>query len=442
MSNLDATIVAVAFPTMIAYFKTSLVLAGWILSVYTLVFIAAIPIASKLSDSGRRKQTLIICLILFTIGSALCALAPSIGLLALFRVMQALGGGGFFSAATGLISDELPERRLQFIGLLMSIGQIGSVVGPNLGGVLVQYWGWKSIFWVNVPIGVIALFACQYLVKPDKVGKNRIELDFLGIGLIIGFVSAIMVATTLLGNTFHIPIFVIVLIALLGIVFLVMFVSHCRNTPNAIVSRELLLRKEFLAGNLFNFLWGTSNQIGIISLMPLYATSVYGVSVVESGIIMTPRSIGIIISSTLASFFIMKWGYRRPLIIGTLGIMLGLLVMALEPGKIVMAGISLNPVMLLTIIGLFIGIASGLSAPASNNACIDLMPEKTASITGMRQMVIRIGSVISISVSTLILQSSKDMAHGFMLVFGGFGLLLLLAIPFVFLMPAKPKANI
>jgi len=147
--------------------------------------------------------------------------------------------------------------------------------------------------------------------------------------------------------------------------------------------------------------------------MPLYATSVYGVSVLQSGLIMTPRSIGVIISSVIFSFYVMKLGYRRPLIFGTLGIMIGVVAMALEPGRINVAGISLSPVLLLTIIALFIGFASGVVGPAGNNACIDLAPENAASITGLLQMSTRIGSVICISISTLVLQQSKSMEHGF-----------------------------
>ena len=438
MSALDTTIVSVAFPTMITHFKTSLVLSGWILTVYTLFFITAIPIASKLSDTGRRKQTLITCLALFTVSSALCAFAPNIWLLTFFRATQALGGGGFFSAAAGMISDQLPDRRQQMIGLLISIANIGAVVGPNVGGLMVQYWGWESIFLVNVPIGIADAILCYYLVNPDKVIKKRLELDYLGIGLIVGFVATIMIDATLLGSSFHIATIIIFLIAALGITFLVLFVLHCRNSSNAIISRELIFRRPFLAANLFNFVVGTCTLYGILSLMPLFTTSVYGVSAIESGVMMTPISIGIIISSVITSFYIMKWGYRIPILIGSLGICLGLAFMALEPGTLHVFGLQISPIITVTLVALLIGLSFGAVAPPMNNACIDLMPEQAASISGIRQMAFRIGGIVSISLSTLIVQSTTSPAHGFRLVFGGFGLLLLLGIILVFFMPARP----
>ncbi|HXX59494.1 MAG TPA: MFS transporter [Dehalococcoidales bacterium] len=438
MSALDATIVSVAFPTMVSHFKTSLVLSGWILTVYTLFFIAAIPVASKLSDSGRRKQTLIICLLLFTVSSALCAFAPNIWLLTFFRAIQALGGGGFFSAAAGMISEQLPDRRQQMIGLLVSIANIGAVVGPNIGGLMVQYWGWESIFLVNVPIGIADMLLCYYLVNPDSLKKIKLELDYLGIGLIVGFVATIMVDATLLGSGFHAAVIAIVLIALLGMSLLVLFVLHCRRSPNAIINRELIFRRPFLAANFFNFIAGTCTLYGVLSLMPLFSTSVYGVSAIESGVMMTPISIGIIIGSVVTSFYIMKWGYRMPIVIGSLGICLGLALMAVEPGTVHLFGLQISPVIAIALIALLIGLSFGIVAPPMNNACIDLMPSQAASIAGIRQMAFRIGGIVSISVSTLIVQSNASAANGFRLVFGGFGLLLLLGITLAFFMPARP----
>ena len=115
----------------------------------------------------------------------------------------------------------------------------------------------------------------------------------------------------------------------------------------------------------------------------------------------------------------MRWGYRRPIVVGSLGMSLGLALLALEPGGITLAGISLSPVIVIMLLALTVGVAAGLVSPSSNNACIELMPDKAASITGVRQLARRTGGILAVTVSTVVLQSSASMGHGFTLVFGG-----------------------
>lgn len=134
LSSISSTAVAVAFPQITSSFSASLILAGWVLSIYQLAATAVMPIAGKASDAFGRKFTLMLCLSLFTLGSLLCTIAPNIELLIFSRFIQAIGGGGFFPSATGLVADEFPRSRQQSIGLLTSIFAIGQIIGPNLGG--------------------------------------------------------------------------------------------------------------------------------------------------------------------------------------------------------------------------------------------------------------------------------------------------------------------
>ncbi len=441
MANVNSTIVAVAFPKMVAYFETSLVLAGWVMSAYLLVSIAAIPIVSRLSDTVGRRSTFMGCLFLFTLGSFLCAIAPNIGWLIFFRAIQAIGGGGFTSTSVGIISDEFPNERLRMVGLITSINGVGAIAGPSIGGVMIGPLGWHSVFWVNVPLGIIALFLCWFVIRADVKKTSHSELDFLGVGLLVGSVLAVMISLTLMGKDYHVPFTVIAFIMLLGLCLLVLFLLRSRNRSDAVVSLELLSRRPFLAANIYNFAYGVSAQNGIMSLIPLYATSVYGMSVLQSGLIITPRSIGVLIASVVASFFLLRWGYRRPIIGGTLAISLGYLVLAVEPSGLNLAGVSLTPVVLVTVIVLITGIGAGMVAPASNNACIELMPDKAASITGLRQMARRVGAVTGITMGTLLLETSVDIARGFTLVFMGSAVMLLLSILAVFMMPKGPGAS-
>lgn len=435
MGNLDATIVAVAFPQMVSHFSVPLVLTGWVLTAYLLTVIGTIPVVSRFSDAVGRRSTFMACLVSFTVGSFLCAIAPGIGWLIFFRVIQAIGGGGFVSAATGIVSDAFPDSRQRFIGLFSTISTLAAIVGPNIGGVMVGSLGWQSVFWVNVPVGVMAMVLALRLIKADTKKAGHVKVDFVGTGLLIGFASAVMIALTFMVKAYHIPMMVIALFGLLGLLFFALFIYWIRGRQDAVVSMELLVGRPFMASNLYNLAFGACAMVGIMSLVPLYATSVYGMSVLESGLVMTPRSFGMMAASIVASFSLLKWGYRRPLIVGTLAVSLGLLALALELKGLTVGGVSVPPIMLVMFFGLIVGSGQGLAAPAANNACIDLMPGKAASITGIRLIARYMGGAIAVAVSTLVLESSADIARGFSLALIGFSLMTLLSIAAVFFMP-------
>ncbi|MDO8568666.1 MAG: MFS transporter, partial [Dehalococcoidales bacterium] len=275
----------------------------------------------------------------------------------------------------------------------------------------------------------------------DVKGTRHGQLDFLGVGMLLGFASAIVISVTLMDRAYHLPWILTALMGLLGIIFLVMLLRRSKKRPDAVFSREMLVSRPFLAANIFNLAYGATGESGIMTLLPLYAVSVYGMSTLQSGLVSTPRSFGIFAMSLIASFYVMKWGYHRPIIIGTLITAVGLVLLALEPGRLMLTGTGLPPMALVMGIALVAGIGAGLVAPASNNSCIDLMPEQAASITGLRQICRRIGQTISIAICTLVLEFSPNMARGFTVLLSAFTALTLLSIIAVFWMPASPIAT-
>ena len=164
MYAINSSAVAVAFPVLISDYNISLVLAGWVLNAYQLASTIVMPLAGKVSEALGRKSTFMACTLLFTVGSMLCAVAPNIDLLIGFRVIQAIGGGSFLPCAAGIVNDEFPEARQRFIGLFSSIFPIGMIIGPNLGGWMIEAFGWRSIFWFNVPLGIVVLVLSQLLL--------------------------------------------------------------------------------------------------------------------------------------------------------------------------------------------------------------------------------------------------------------------------------------
>jgi MFS family permease len=197
------------------------------------------------------------------------------------------------------------------------------------------------------------------------------------------------------------------------------------------------MKKSFFTQlGLYNMIFG-AGVFGIFAFVPLYATSVHKLSTLISGMILTPRSIGIIPASAITSFVLKRWGYRWPMVLGLIIIFLSTILLADQGLQLLrMLGINFGVAETLAILIMVTGIGMGIALPASNNACIELMPEKVATITGLRGMFRGLGGAIGISLITIILHLSSTPGNGFSITFISFGLGLLFTIPLVFLMPA------
>jgi MFS family permease len=167
-------------------------------------------------------------------------------------------------------------------------------------------------------------------------------------------------------------------------------------------------------------------------------------TVFQSGVLLTPRSIGMMVASTVTSFSLVKWGYRKPILLGTLTVAAMLLLLSFQSqsvGSLGVGGMWLTTAPLLFVLVGFCGIGHGVATPAANNACIELMPDKVATITGLRGMFRNIGSTLGIAVSTLILNVIPDQQRAFQVVFFAPVILLLLTLPTIFIMPASPNIS-
>lgn len=216
---------------------------------------------------------------------------------------------------------------------------------------------------------------------------------------------------------------------------LVLFVRQEKRAVNPILDLTLLRSRPFLASNLFNVLIGIG-LFAVFAFIPLYAVSVQHLTVMASGMILTPRSLGTIAASTITSLLIVRLGYRWPMILGLLITVLASLWMADEEFRLFQwFGIHLGVVQSLLILITVNGIAAGILLPPSNNACIELMPDRVATISGLRATFRSVGGVIGTSLVTCILHLSPSPATGFRIIFLLSGVVLLLAIPLVFLMP-------
>jgi len=438
LTGIAGTSVAVALESIRSSFGISVVLAGWVIAVFQLTLTASMPIVGKVSDVLGRRRTFMACLGLYIVGSVMAALSTSIWMLIASRVIQALGGGGFLPSAVGIVAEVFPTSRQRAIGFFSSIFPIGQIVGPVVGGWLIDSFGWTSIFWVNVPTGLLVL-AMSWILLP-RVARREGHVDLIGAMLIAGTLSALMGALSLIAYAATTTMWMLVgLLLAATIVLTLVFLRHEATAKAPIVDLEILTMKPFVAANIYNFVYG-AGVIGIMSLIPLFAINVYGISLFESGLILVPRAVGVMATSLIVSILLVRLGYRWPIIIGTCLAALSLLALSLEPRQLTMLGAGLENSTTLALILLVMGVGVGLAAPASNNACIELMPDRVATITGIRGMFRQAGGAVSITIATLVLHESSSIASGFRLVFIALAVAMLATIPAVFAMPRSPTS--
>jgi MFS family permease len=439
LCSMSGSIAAVAFPQIMADFKTSIVGTGWVLSIYQIVATVTTPLGGKASDIFGSKRLFVICLILFFMGSLGGALAPDLITLIVFRFVQAIAYGGLLPCAVSLAVDQVPHYRLQLIGLLPTIGATGQIIGPNLGGWMISAFGWRSIFWLNVPTSLILIVCAQSLFKNTSKEKGR--LDITGSVLLTGLLSAFLFDLTLLAEP-DIPWLMVGCLFVLFIAMMVAFIKYETKTATPIIDITLLKEKRFLAMNLFNVFTGISN-FGISSFIPFYMVSLYAASTLASGAILTPRSIMVIIIAGITSMMLPRWGYRRPILIGSICVLAAMLIFGFQPQDMSIGTLQIASIV---IIGSSLGLSGffGMAGPAINNALIDTMPDRVATIIGIRGMFYQCGGAIGIAVISIILNVFKDnLAQGFAIVFYGLAALMLLALPMipVFATTASPKPH-
>ena len=438
MSSIDSTIVAVGLPNMMAGLHTNLVWIGWVITAYSLMQTIIMPMAGKLSDDFGRKNLFLGCVVLFTASSLLCAIAPNVYLLIFFRVLQAIGGGAFMPSAAGIVSDVFgAKNRGTAIGLFTSVFPIGGIIGPNLGGWVIDTFSWRAMFSVNVPIGIVLLAVGIFLLPSGgRVATSR-SIDLVGAGAFGAGIIGIMYGMTVWGNQISFSAQVILWVAL-GLAALVYFIYHEGHTRDPMIDLRLLKERAFFAANLYNLLYGAL-VFGFFSFIPLYATEQYGMSASASGFILTPRAVVMIAVSTISSFMLIRFGYRLPMIIGIILVSISLFLTSQGWHGVTLFGHGVSNVVLLSSLIMISGFGVGLGGPAANNAAIELMPDGVARITGLRGMFRTTGGVLGTATIVLILAHDKNQGVGLEHVFFGLSILVLLAIPPIFLIPDNAR---
>ncbi|HTT88922.1 MAG TPA: MFS transporter [Acidimicrobiales bacterium] len=426
MSSLDGTIVATGLPTLRHALHSGINWAAWAMIGYQLGLVIAFPVAGRVADSIGRKRVFMAAAVLFTTSSLLCGFALNMGMLIGLRVVQAAGAAAFMPSASGIVMESFGKNRHRALGLFSSIFPLGALVGPIVGGIILATWSWRGLFLVNVPIGLaFTLLAWRFLPSPAGQGGRP---DFVGAFLLGGGVLGLMLAITDAGSR---AVGLTSPACFLPLAFSVVcgwaFMHHSARAENALVPAHLLRGRVFVATNGVNLVWGAC-AIGFGSLVPLFAEDRYGLSPLASGTLLTARAIGEIMLAVFAAVLIHRTGYRVPIIFGIALIAGGLAMIATRPELF-------TPYVWLTIGAAITGLGTGLSAPAANNASIELAPDDVGAITGLRGAARQGGAIIGIALATSIAAHTGHEVQSLSRAFLVLSILLLCMVPVVFLVP-------
>ncbi len=431
MMSVDSTIVATALHSLQQGLDTSINWAGWTITVYSFGFVLMLPISGKLSERYGRRRVFLGSVIVFTIASLCCGMANNIYVLIALRALQAAGGAGFTPSATGIVVDHFGSARDRAVSLFGSVFPVGAMLGPIFGGLFVSYWNWRGVFFINVPIGLAVIVLALRHIPHDrpKSGGPHLHMDAAGMLLLGSALLAAMFAVSYLGSPgTHVwsPAFGGPLAVALGALWL--FVRHIRRSANPFIAPHLIHGSGFGPINLVNIMYG-GVTIGLLTLVPLYATNRYGINALDSGTLLMAQGAAAILLSIAAAFALRRTGYRLPIYVGGTAIAIGMLLLALPP----FAGIS--PYMWLAGAAFLVGVGGGTLNPATRNAGLQLALEHSATIAALRSMCMQIGSIIAISIATAILSESADPGGIQAWVYVTAAVLLVAALPLVRLIP-------
>jgi EmrB/QacA subfamily drug resistance transporter len=310
MASLDQTIVSTALPTIVGELG-GLEHLSWVVTAYLLASTVVGPIYGKLGDMYGRKRVLQAALVLFLAGSALCGLAGSMLELILFRAVQGLGGGGLIVVSMALVGDIVsPRERGRYQGLFGGVLAGAVVAGPLLGGFFVDNLSWRWIFYINLPLGLLALAVISSVLESRQV-TERCQIDWLGTLVLAAGLSGVIVYTSLGGSTYawDAPWMLATISASLALLALFPIVEARAAEP--IVPLELFRNATFRTTSAMGFVVGFA-LFGSVTFIPVYLQFVKGYSATASGLLLTPMMLGVLVTSTASGFLISRYGsYRR-----------------------------------------------------------------------------------------------------------------------------------
>ena len=318
LAALDQTIVSTALPTIVGDLG-GLDHLSWVVTAYLLTTTASTPLYGKLSDIYGRRLMFQSAIVIFVFGSVLCGLSQDMLQLIVFRGIQGIGAGGLMAMAFAIIGDIVsPRERGRYTGYLGAVFAVASVAGPLLGGFFVDNLTWRWVFYVNVPIGIVALVITSSVLRLPFARQDH-EIDFVGAALLVAGVSTLLLGLVWGGSEYPWGSPVIVGLLVGSVVLTAVFLWWESRTPEPILPLRLFRGRVFSGGVALSFLLGGA-MFGAIVFLPLFLQVATGATATNSGLLLLPLMAGLMTTSILSGRVIAKTGHYRRWPIAGMGI--------------------------------------------------------------------------------------------------------------------------
>lgn len=306
LAALDQTIVSTALPTIVSDLG-GLEHLSWVVTAYLLASTAATPLWGKLGDQYGRKKLFQTAIVIFLIGSALCGMAQNMPQLIAFRALQGLGGGGLMVLSMAIVGDIVsPRERGRYQGLFGAVFGTTSILGPLLGGLFTEHLSWRWVFYINLPVGVVALAVIATALRIPRKSTRHV-IDYLGTFLIAAVATCLVLVASLGGTTWGWGSPQIIGLAVLGVVLGVAFVAVERKAAEPVLPLKLFRIRTFTLSAIISFIVGFA-MFGAMTYLPTFLQVVQGVSPTMSGVHMLPMVAGMLLSSTASGQIVSRTG--------------------------------------------------------------------------------------------------------------------------------------
>ncbi|RUV99549.1 MULTISPECIES: MDR family MFS transporter [unclassified Mesorhizobium] len=445
LAALDQTIVSPALPTIARALGHAEYLP-WIVTGYLLTATAMAPLYGKISDVYGRRPVIYAAILIFLLGSLVSALAPNMLVLVIGRAIQGAGGGGLFALTQTVIGDLVPPReRARYAAWISGTWAVASVAGPLLGGVFAEHLHWSLIFWINLPIGFLAMAIINNPLKKLPIAAKHHRIDGLGAVLLVIATALLLLALNWGGSTY--PWFSPEILGLVtcSAAFWALFALRLLRASEPLISLEVLGNRIVLAGTLSMFLLQAAN-IGASVYLPVYLQSVVGLSVSESGIAMLGLLLGTVAGATFSGRMIPRFvHYKRIAMVGV-----SLAIACIGVLSAIATHASLLEVEILTTL---IGLGSGTTFPVSTVSVQNAVDRAHLGVaTGVLTFLRTLGGALGVALLGAValgyglpLAAEGSQTHieltsamPFVMIFLTAGITLVLALIALALMPEKP----
>src|SRR5581483_6208284 len=403
MSILDTTIVNVALDTLSKDLHSSISEVQWVVTGYLLALAAVMPVTGWMARRFGAKRVYLISLALFTLGSIACGLSNTLVALVVFRVLQGIGGGMIMPLAQLIMAQVAgPQRMGRVMGVVSMPAMLAPILGPVVGGLILQNLHWSWIFFVNAPIGVLEIYL-GWRMLPETDSGEAGPLDRLGLALLPASAALTIFAISELGSGAPFGSFEVLAPLVVGILLGVAFCMHALRIPRPLLDIRLYKNKVFAGASFTTFGLGAA-LFGAMILVPLYYQSVRHLSVIDTGLLNGPQGIGALIMMPIAGRLTERYGGGRIAIVG---------VSLLAISTIPLAFIDENSSYVTISAVLFVrGISIGLGfMPAMTAAFAAMKPEQLSDATPQITVVMRLGSAVGVAILAVVLQRGSEGAH-------------------------------